>query len=411
MKKILILTITAGNGHNACAKGIKNKLENLGGAEVKIIDMLKVCSTKLSAWVADKGYCLSVSKILPIYNMFYNSYRKAKPEDRYSCGSQQTILTAINGVMREILSFEPDVIYCTHYYCAMAITNLRLVYNLPCKAIVSSLDYVLSPFWESCIGVDYFTLPNEDFFEECLYKGFRKEQLLPLGIPVDERTLQVMEKSEARKKLDLDENLFTIMVMFGGGYWSGGLRIFKNLVKELGDRKAQIVMINGKDKKGFNKIAKMKFKHNLKVLNVGFTSEIPTYLSASDVILNKCGGLCATEMVNKGVPMLITEKLPAQETYNLNYMKNKKVAMSFKNAKQLKQHILNLMDNPQFIEDIKINYQPLKKSATEDLAKFILTLPNADYSELKKQNIDYNLTRPLVKKALKKADKESKQQG
>ena len=41
MKKVLILTVTAGNGHNACAKGMKRKLESTGDCEVKIIDVLK----------------------------------------------------------------------------------------------------------------------------------------------------------------------------------------------------------------------------------------------------------------------------------------------------------------------------------------------------------------------------------
>lgn len=412
MKKILILSVTAGNGHNACAKGMKNKLESLGNGEVevKIIDLLKEYSTKLNVWVADRGYCLAVSKLLPLYNAFFNHYKKAKPENRYSCSSQDTVVSTLNGLMMEILSFKPDVIYTTHFYGAIAITNLKLLYNLPCKTVVSNLDYVNSPFWEACIGVDYFAIPNEDFIDECVFEGFKKEQLLPLGLPVDERTLEVVDKKTARKKLGLDENLFTIMVMFGGGYWSGGVKIFKNLIKALKGRNVQVIMINGKDKKGFNKIQKMKFEDNIKVLNVGFTGEVPTYLSASDVILNKFGGTSVTEMINKQVPMLITEHLAAQEKYNLVYMKQKGVAMSFKNAKELKQNILTLMDNPKQLEDMVEKLKTLRKTATADLAKFMLNLPNADYSELEKLNIDTNSINKQAKKALKQADKQSKAQ-
>ena len=46
MKKVLILTVTAGNGHNACAKGMKRKLESTGDCEVKIIDLLKTVCKK-----------------------------------------------------------------------------------------------------------------------------------------------------------------------------------------------------------------------------------------------------------------------------------------------------------------------------------------------------------------------------
>ena len=62
MKKILILTVTAGNGHNACAMAMKEKLEQLGDVEVKIVDILKEYSTPFNIWVADKGYNIAIGK-------------------------------------------------------------------------------------------------------------------------------------------------------------------------------------------------------------------------------------------------------------------------------------------------------------------------------------------------------------
>ncbi|MDE7087126.1 MAG: hypothetical protein K2O67_02930 [Clostridia bacterium] len=408
MKKILILTVTAGNGHNALARSMKEKLESSGGVEVKIVDILKTYSTKLNVWVTDRGYCISVSKLLKLYNYFFNHYKKAAPEKRYSCPSQNTVLSVVTGLMQEILSFQPDVIYTTHFYGAIAITDLKLAYDLPCVTLSFNYDYVNSPFWEAGIGVDYFAIPNEDFIDEFIAEGYRREQLLPFGLPVDERTLEVTDKAQARKELGLDENLFTVMVMFGGGYWSGGLRIFKQLCKALKGRKAQIIMINGKNEKGFKKIAKMKFDDNLKVYNVGFTTEIPAYMSCADVIINKFGGTSVTEMINKGLPMLITEKLAAQEKCNLIYMKSKGVALSFKNGKELKENILKLMDDGELLKSMSENTVPLRKPAASDLAKFILCQPKADYNKLLSQNIDVKDIKKTVKAALKAADKESR---
>lgn len=405
MKKVLILTVTAGNGHNACAKGMKNKLEELGGCEVKIVDLLKSYSSKLNVWVSDGGYSLSVSKLLPLYNAFYNKYYKRPAYKRFSTPSQGTVLTVVNGLLKEILEFRPDVIYATHFYGAMALTNLKLVYDLPCVNITSNLDYVNSPFWESTVGVDYFAIPNEDFTNECMQEGFKREQLLPIGLPVDERTLAIVDKKEARRKLGLDEDVFTVMVMFGGGYWSGGFKIFKNLIKALQGRKAQVIMINGRNKKGYDKIEKMKFPDGLKVVNVGFTTEVPSYLSAADVILNKYGGTSVTEMINKELPMLITEKLAGQEKRNLVYMKEKGVALSFKNAKELKENILKLMDDKSLREQMSTSCLPLKKNATEELAKLILSQPEADYTDILAENIDFKEVKKKVKKAVKAADR------
>ena len=80
--KVLILSVTAGNGHNACAKGMKDKLEQMG-AEVKVLDMLKEFSTALNYWTADKGYNIVCSRFLPAYNAFYNLYKSSSPEKRF----------------------------------------------------------------------------------------------------------------------------------------------------------------------------------------------------------------------------------------------------------------------------------------------------------------------------------------
>lgn len=408
MKRILILTVTAGNAHNACAQGMKKKLVGLGNAEVKIIDLLKTFSGKTNVWVADSGYAISVHSFLDLYNAFYRYYQKADPSKRYGCPSQPTILSVVGGLMEEILSFRPDVIYCTHFYGAIALTDLKLVYELPCKTVASCLDYVNSPFWEAGIGVDYLSVPSRDFIAEFVSEGFREEQLLPVGLPVDERTLERVDKAEARRKIGLKENVFTVMVMFGGGYWGGGYAIFKSLLKAVSGRKVQIIMINGKNERDFKKIGKMRFEEGIDVLNIGFTDNVPLYLSASDVILTKGGGASVTETVNASVPMIAPERTAAQERYNLEYMKKKGVALSFKNEKELREQILMLMDNPDRLCEMSKKTQSLRKNAINDLANFILSLPNADYSQMEKAEIELSNVRSNVEKALRNAHKEAK---
>lgn len=411
MKRILILTVTAGNGHNACAKAMQRELEKSGEAEVKVVDLLKSFSTKRNVWVADGGYSLAVSKLTKLYNAFYYYYRRAKPYKRYSCAPQKTVLSTLNGLMQEILSFQPDVIYCTHFYAAIALTDLRLVYPLPCKVFATTIDYVNSPFWEAGIGADFLMLPNEDFISTYRGLGYGEKQLLPLGIPVDVRTLQAPDKREARRSLGLDESVFTVTVMFGGGYWKGGLKIFKRLLSCLEGRKAQIIMINGRDERGFRRVEKKKRKNKIKILNVGYTEDIPKYLSAADVVVNKCGGGSSTEIINMGVPMLVTEKLAAQEKYNLAYLKEKGVALSFKNKKELKAHVLRLMENPGLLEQMSIKTLPLRKNAMDDLAELILSQPNVSYDGYCELLLLYGTdlrARENVKKALKKADKEER---
>lgn len=216
---------------------MKDVLIKNGDAEVKVVDLLKAYSTKLDVWVADGGYSLAVSRLPLLYDAFYNKYLHANPAKRYSCPSQSTVITTLSGLFKEILDFQPDVIYCTHFYACIALTDLKLKFNLPCKCVAANLDYVNSPFWEAGIGVDYFAIPNEDFIDEFIAEGYTREQLLPLGLPVNGRTLESVDKKETRKNLGLDADTFTLLVMFGGGFWAGGFKVFKELLKALKGKK------------------------------------------------------------------------------------------------------------------------------------------------------------------------------
>ena len=167
-------------------------------------------------------------------------------------------------------------------------------------------------------------------------------------------------------------------------------------------------MINGRNKVGFDKIEKMTFKDNIKVINVGFTDQIPLYLSASDMILNKCGGPSSTEILNQGLPMLVTEKLPGQEVCNLLYLKEKGVALSFKNKKQLKENLYKIINDENYRQDMSNKALALKTPGMSTLAEFILKQENADYSKLLEQNIELSLVKKNVKKSLKQADKKEK---
>ena len=409
MKKILILTVTAGNGHNACAKAMKEKLENeYKDVEVKIIDLLKEYSSSLKIWTVDKGYSIAIGRLRHLYHWFYEYYISRNPSRRYKCATQNIAMSVVKGLYKEINEFKPDVVYSTHFYGGMALTNLRLQYNVPCKVIVTNLDYVNSPFWEACIGVDYFIIPNDDFIKPTLQLGFKENQLKSFGLPVNEKFYKEIDKKTARQELNLDPNTFTIMIMYGGGQWGGGFSIFKKVLSCFKEEKVQIVMINGHNKKDYEKISKMQFPSNIKVINVGFTNKVDLYMSASDVIINKSGGASTAETINKKLPAIITPKVSGQEKHNLSYLLKKGIVKTYKNQKSLKEILFSLMENKENYNKMVDNICKLRINSIDELARFIMQQPSANYDENYIKNIDYKKIKKNVYKAKSKAYKKDR---
>lgn len=411
MKRVLILTVTAGNGHNSAAYAMKNKLEQMGQAEVKVVDIIKEYTSHFNSWIVDKGYNISVGYLRPLYDYFYNSYFKYPVEKASVCPPQVSVKSVYGKLLKLIYEFKPDVIYTTTYYGGMALTSLRRVYKLPSFNIACMLDYVVSPFWEASIGgVDVLTMAHEDNRAILLSKGFKNENLLMTGIPVSDKFSVEIDKVKAREMLGIDKDLFTVFILFGGGHWSGSYEILKKLLKGV-KKDIQIIIGNGKNAKTKERIDReMKnYPKNFKIVNYGFVNNIDVIMSAADVVVGKGGGLSTTEAVNKGVPIIATHKLPGQEYYNIEFLKGKGVALSFKNYKELVRHINYLRDSEDVVNRMKSNMKELKTTAIDVIADLIVSQPDANYDGIN-TILDYNKVNKIVNRARKERYKKIKKE-
>ncbi len=400
MKKFLILTVTAGQAHNACAAAMARRLEESGASQVEIVDLFGCFSPKRVAWLSDRGYSLVVEKLLPLYNLFYEHYKHLDPAKRYSNATQHVCLSALGGLMRKMLEFQPDAVFCTHYNCAVALCDLKLVFPLPCKIFATCLDYTLSPFWESAVGIDLLFVPHEDMVFDCLDKGYTLKQLAPVGYPV-----RIHPIEHAKKQQDAP---FCVLLSFGGGNWKGIGKLFSMTLAALGKRRADVIVINGKNEKSFRRIAKKKYPENINVTNLAYTDNISALYARADVAIGKCGGASAAELAAAGVPMLIYERIPAQEKYNLQFFKRNNAAFSFRNRHELNKRLSLLYDSPETREMLSSNAGRIVKNGWEKAASSIYESPGADWKPLLSNACSPEEIRKLCRNALKKADKQER---
>lgn len=398
MKKVLILTVTAGFGHNSVARAIKNRLESAKEKyEVEVIEVLKEYSNHFYYWLNKSGYSLAMA-YAPRFYEFGFFFSKLTPEENKSSGfHHHAALSFVADLYKKINEFQPDVVYCSHFLPAIALSDARLLYKVPPIIIMSELDYYNTPFFEAALGVDYFTLPHEDMIEENLKNGFRREQLIVTGIPIGEKFATPIDKVAARKKLNIRDDMFTILVMFGGGEWSGIVDIFKELIKYI-DYEVQIIIINGKNKESYEKIANLEVPKNIEVVNVGFANNIEEYMCASDIAVTKAGGLSVTEMIATELPLIISEKVYGQEKENMHYLVSKGLATSFEDAKDLSYKIKEVMLHYDYYIT---NLKSFKRNAIEDIYKLIKKQKHAVYDANYIASIDYSEVKDRIKSALK----------
>lgn len=405
MKKILIFTVTAGNGHNSAANAVKEECQKLG-AEVVVVDLLhEFCDNKSFIWVQEDGYALACTYFNSIYNLFFRHFQKSNPKKFYKSPVQPGVFKFYDKVLKYINDFQPDAIFCSHFLPCVMISNLRRLYSVPAKTFSFISDYAVCPFWEAATGIDFLLTPNETYENYMVEKGFTKEQLLPWGLTVNEKFSEILDKSAARKELGLKDGVFTIFVMFGGGFWSGNSKIVKNLLK-IKNIPLQIVVANGKNEKDKKKIDKMKVPKNIKLVNYGFAKNVDVIMSASDVIVGKAGGLSVTEALNKKLPMVCCKKLPEQERVNVEMLLKEKAAKQYRTSKQMINILKDLAYDPEQRKELLENIERIRmpfatKRVAEELIKCKTTYPQND-------EIDYSQINKNIKKMLKNFGKKKK---
>lgn len=387
--KVLILSSSAGNGHNSTANKIKNKLiERNADCQIEIIDVYKSFDSKFKSWAMSDGYLLACNHFVKIYNHFFKKSEKNDFSTKDTNSANSDTFSFLTGLLNKIYEYKPDLIISTYIFCTVGLYNLKRHYNIPAKIFCMTLDYGISPYWESANCVDKMFLTDEYMVKPFIEKGYTKKQLVVSGIPVGDQFSQEIDKTAARKKLDLDKSLPTVLVMKSGFF---GIKD-KTLIKEFEKVKTphQIIFVNGRNVNAERRLAKLIAKQKTihKYVNLGFTNQVDIYMSASDFVLSKGGGLTLTECLNKNCPALIISNLPQQEIYNKKYMVEHKCAVDINKKYKISTAINDIAEGKINLDELKNNMKAIAKhGALMTIVEEAEKVPAANYSSLEPNHV------------------------
>ena len=139
------------------------------------------------------------------------------------------------------------------------------------------------------------------------------------------------DRIEERKKLGLDPDLPTGIVLFGGyGTWKM-LHILRQINKS--SLQVQLILICGRNEKLAQALRKEPTRIPIHV--EGFTTSIPYFMALADFFIGKPGPGSISEALSKRLPVIIdcnAWTLP-QERYNARWVREKKVGVVVPNHK------------------------------------------------------------------------------
>lgn len=93
----------------------------------------------------------------------------------------------------------------------------------------------------------------------------------------------------------------------------------------------------------------------VRIIPVGYTKAMDEYMSASDLIVGKPGGLTTCEALAKGLVFVIVNPIPGQEERNSDHLLENWTAIRSNNPATLGYKIKQLLANPEKLEQMRRN--------------------------------------------------------
>ena len=117
-----------------------------------------------------------------------------------------------------------------------------------------------------------------------------------------------------------------------------------------------------------------------RVVPVGYTREMDEYMSASDLIVGKPGGLTTCEALAKGLVFVIVNPIPGQEERNSDHLLENGCAIRSNNPATLGYKIEQLLKDPQKIDAMRSDaLKSAKPHAAFEIADTLAAIPASEH--------------------------------
>jgi len=386
--RILILSASTGGGHMRTSAAMKKYIEeNRPNDIVRVVDTLE-CIGHLYNKTISEGYEMIAKNAPRFYGTVYNHTNKETKMTNIATKFQKSLAKKLLPLMVE---FRPDVMIGVHAFCVDMAASLKKKYKMDVPIISLITDFAPHIMYVQ-EGVDAYVVSNQEMVDALEKFGVDRNTVQVSGIPIDPVFYNKQSKQKLMKKMGLNPNLKTLLLMAGSFGVKDIFKIYRDIVETESD--FQVIVVTGKNKKLFDEFDSMLDKtsdENDKMIDGGkydsysdeapeedetitenresykvyaahsgikptkllyFVDNINEYMYVADLIVTKPGGLTVSEAIASALPMAIFSAFPGQEEDNAAYLERNNMAVRLP-KKNCGMVVHDLMLNPDKLDFMK----------------------------------------------------------
>ncbi len=334
----LILSCNTGEGHNACARAIKEYFE-MQGEHCVIADSLAFTSESMSKFISD--WHVRLYRHMPTAFGLGYGFAERHPSTLAEGSAAYKVLTHGRKNLYNFIKINGfDNVICTHVFSAMMVSRMREKFPIDIKTSLIHTDYTIFP-GTTATDMDIYFIPHSFLEPVFINAGIKNEKLVSAGIPVKQGFYSAVSKEEAKRSMGLDVNKPHIIMMSGSMGCGPVEETAAYLANNMGDN-CQLSIVCGTNTKMKEHLEKvMAGKSNVHVL--GFVQNVSLLLDSADLYFTKPGGISTSEAAKKRLPMVFIQAVGGCETHNFRFFTGIGAAVSAKNPRDLAQKGLDII--------------------------------------------------------------------
>ncbi len=349
-RKLTIVFFDAGGGHRSAAEALKSVLESQSSPwQVQLLnlqdelDRLDLLRRTTGIRIQDaynlilrKGWTRLTPQLLPVLQSVVRLYHRPTVDMLRKYWKQQPADLVISVI--------------PHFNRALAQSIRATMPGVPFVTLLTDFADYPPHFWMERES-EYLICGTARAQEQAFQLGHDREHVfLASGMVMKPRFYEKRSsnRNQERRKLGLDLNLPTGIVLFGGHGSSTMLDIVKRL--DRGKSNLQLILICGKNQKLLANIKTVKTR--FPVFAEGFTPEVDYYMSISDFFIGKPGPGSISEALQFHLPVIVEcngRTLP-QERYNAEWVTENRLGIVLRSFHDIAAGVETLLEPKSFAE-------------------------------------------------------------
>ena len=326
MRKILILTASFGDGHNAAARNLRDGIELItDDAKVEVLDLFESTYGTLNTLLkqAYQGLVRYAPTVWSgVFAVLDNPVLFRRQVD--TMGKLRDSLAAV------LRDSEPDVVVsCYPVYAHLIQDIFREHAERPFRFITVVTDSIsVCSAWYRAPS-DLFVVANEATAEVLAEGGIPRPRLKALGFPVSPVFAQERPAPlTAPRHGDRRKVLYVIN--------TGKAKTGKSLVRLLKVPDLELTITVGRDATLKAKLAERFRDCGRRVSVYGWTNQMPRLLMSHHLVIAKAGGAIVQEAIAARCPMIVNQVIPGQEEGNARLIRKLGVGAIAEGSKEVR---------------------------------------------------------------------------